>query len=92
MPTNSTGSFLSRLKPPAQALDESKVIALQPAEFNGLLTRNPRSASPLMKKLAQSAQSSADKALDLGFLDLQQPLTRHPGLVGALDHDGTQPV
>ncbi len=83
---------MSKLKPPAQALDESKVIALQPSEFNGLLTRNPRFTSLLMKKLAQSAQSSADKACDLGFLDVQQPLTRHPGLVGALDHDGTQPI
>ena len=92
MPTNSTGSFLSRLEPTAQALDESKVIALQPSEFNGLLTRNPCFSSLLMKKLARSARSSADKARDLGYLDVQQPLTRQPGLVGALDLDGTQPI
>jgi 5-methyltetrahydrofolate--homocysteine methyltransferase len=59
-----------------QALDEVQVIALQPSEFDRLLTRNPRFSSLLIRKLAQSAQSSADKARDLGFLDVQQRLKR----------------
>jgi len=59
-----------------EALDEAQVIALQPIEFNRLLAGNPRFSSLLMKKLAQTAQSSADKARDLGFLDVQQRLKR----------------
>jgi 5-methyltetrahydrofolate--homocysteine methyltransferase len=59
-----------------QALDGAQVIALQPSEFDRLLTTNPRFSSLLMKKLAQSAQSSADRARDLGFLDVQQRLKR----------------
>jgi 5-methyltetrahydrofolate--homocysteine methyltransferase len=59
-----------------QALDEVQVIALQPSEFDLLLAGNPRFSSLLMKKLAQSAQSSADRARDLGFLDVQQRLKR----------------
>jgi CRP-like cAMP-binding protein len=70
-----------------QALDEVQVIALQLSEFDSLLTRNPRFSSLLMKKLAQSVQSSADKARDLGFLDFQQRLRRslmdRPGLIAA---------
>lgn len=60
----------------AQALDEVQVIALQPAEFDGMLARNPRLSSLLIRKLAQSAESSAGKARDLGFLDVQQRLMR----------------
>jgi 5-methyltetrahydrofolate--homocysteine methyltransferase len=59
-----------------QALDDVQVIALQPSEFDRLLAGNPRFSSLLMKKLAQSAQSSADRARDLGFLDVQQRLKR----------------
>jgi CRP-like cAMP-binding protein len=59
-----------------QALDEAQVLALQPSEFDDLLAKNPRFASLLLKKLAQSAQLSADKARDLGFLDVQQRLMR----------------
>ncbi len=55
-----------------QALDEVEVLALQPCEFDDLLARNPRFASLLVKKLAQTAQLSADAACDLGFLDVQQ--------------------
>ncbi len=55
-----------------QTLDEVQVIALQPSEFDRLLARNPCFSSLPIKKLAQSAQSSADKARDLGFLDVQQ--------------------
>jgi CRP/FNR family transcriptional regulator, anaerobic regulatory protein len=57
-----------------QALDETSVLALQPADFDDLLARNPRFASLLLKKLAQTAQSSDDKVRDLGFLDVQQRL------------------
>lgn len=46
----------------AQALDEVQVLAFQPSEFDGLLARNPRFASLLLKKLAQTAQSSANQA------------------------------
>lgn len=60
-----------------QALDEVQVIALRLPEFDRLLARNPRFASLLMKKLAQSAQSSADRARDLGLLDVQQRLKRN---------------
>lgn len=59
-----------------QALDEVEVIALQLSEFDRLLARNPRFSFLLIRKLAQSAQSSADKARDLGFLDVQQRLKR----------------
>lgn len=59
-----------------QSLDESKVIALQPSEFDRLLTTNARFSSLLMKKLAQSAKSSSDRARDLGLLDVQQRLKR----------------
>jgi len=55
-----------------QALDDVLVVALQPSEFDDLLARDPRFASLMLKKLAQSAQSSDDKARDLGFLDVQQ--------------------
>jgi methanogenic corrinoid protein MtbC1 len=59
-----------------QALDDASVIALLPAEFDGLLTENPRFSSLLVKKLARSAQSSAARARDLGLLDVQQRLMR----------------
>ena len=59
-----------------QALDEARVLVLQPAEFDNLLAGNPRFASLLLKKLAQSAQSSNEKARDLGFLSVQQRLMR----------------
>jgi len=59
-----------------QALDQALVLALQPSEFDDLLARNPRFASLLLQKLAQTAQSSADKARDLGFLDVQQRVMR----------------
>lgn len=59
-----------------QALDEVQVITLQPSEFDDLLARNPRFSSLLIRKLAQSAESSAGKARDLGFLDVQQRLKR----------------
>lgn len=59
-----------------QALDEVTVVALLPSEFDDLLARNRYFSSLLMKKLAQSARSSADKARDLGFLDVQQRLKR----------------
>jgi methanogenic corrinoid protein MtbC1 len=59
-----------------QALDEAIVLALQPCEFDDLLAGNPRFTSLLLKKLAQTAQSSADAARDLGFLDVQQRLMR----------------
>ncbi len=62
-----------------QGLDDVQVIALQPSEFDDLLARNPRFSSLLIRKLAQSAESSAGKARDLGFLDVQQRLKR--GLV-----------
>ncbi len=55
-----------------QALDDVLVLALEPSEFDDLLARNPRFASLMLKKLAQTAQSSDDKARDLGFLDVQQ--------------------
>jgi 5-methyltetrahydrofolate--homocysteine methyltransferase len=61
----------------AQALDEAMVLALQPIEFDDLLARNPRFSTLLLKKLAQSAQSSDDKARDIGFLDVQQRLLRN---------------
>ncbi len=57
-----------------QALDETLVLALQPSEFDDLLARNPRFASVLLRKLAQTVHSSDDKARDLGFLDVQQRL------------------
>ena len=57
-----------------QALDEVTVIPLSPAQFDELLAGNPRFASLLIKKLAESAQSSAQQARDLGFLDVQQRL------------------
>jgi len=59
-----------------QALDEAQVIALRPFEFDDLLARNPRFSSLLIRKLAQSAESSAGKARDLKFLDVQQRLKR----------------
>lgn len=59
-----------------QALDETLVLAMQPSEFDDLLARNPRFTSLLLRKLAQTAQSSADKARDLGFLDVQQRVMR----------------
>ena len=57
-----------------QALDAVEVIALQLSEFDRLLAGNPRFSSLLTRKLAQSVQSSADKARALGFLDVQQRL------------------
>lgn len=60
-----------------QALDDAQVVALQPSEFDDLLARNPRFSSLLIRKLAQSAESSAGKARDLGFLDVQQRLKRN---------------
>jgi methanogenic corrinoid protein MtbC1 len=60
----------------AQALDDAVVLVLQPSEFNNLLARNPLFSSLLLKKLAQTAQSSADQVRDLGFLDVQQRLLR----------------
>jgi methanogenic corrinoid protein MtbC1 len=59
-----------------QALDDVSVLALAPSEFDDLLARNPRFSSLLIKKLARSAQFSADQARDLGFLDVQQRLMR----------------
>ena len=58
----------------AQALDEVSVIALSPELFDRLLAQNPRFSSLLIKKLAESAQSSRRQARDLGFLDVQQRL------------------
>jgi len=58
----------------AQALDEVSVIALSSESFDRLLAQNPRFSSLLIKKLAESAQSSAQQARDLGFLDVQQRL------------------
>ena len=55
-----------------QAFDETRVLALRPSAFDDLLARNPRFAALLLKKLAQTAQSSAEKARDIGFLDVQQ--------------------
>ena len=51
-----------------QALDEATVIALQPSEFDDLLAANPRFAFLLLKKLAQTAQSSDDKRASSDFL------------------------
>jgi 5-methyltetrahydrofolate--homocysteine methyltransferase len=70
----------------AQALDETLVRALQPSEFDDLLARNPRFTSLLLKKLAQTAQSSSDKARDLGFLDVQQRVMR--GLLSLAQQHG----
>lgn len=58
----------------AQALNEATVLVLSPGQFDELLAKDPRFSSLLIKKLAESAQSSRQQARDLGFLDVQQRL------------------
>ncbi len=61
----------------AQALGDTDVLALQPRDFESLLSQNSHFAMLVMKKLAQGTSSMETKARDLAFLDVQKRLLQN---------------
>ena len=70
----------------AEALENTQVLAIPPAEFERLLVSDPSFSVVVMRQLARTVRSLSGKMRDLSFLGVQERL-KH-GLVRLADEHG----